>query len=355
MLGAAVLVLLAAAVRLAARGGSHGALQGTSTSASASVPASPSTSAPASSTVATRRLTSVRATDLGALLPAALVGTAAVTGNDGRIYLFGGSGPAGWNAAILAFDPSTGTMRTVGRLPQGMHDAGAAWDGTRALVCGGGRTVGSADVLAFVPAAGGTAAPVGRLPDPLSDLGGVTVDGHPYCLGGWTGQTYSDAVFDVGGLSGTGAPASVAARLPHAVRYAAAAALSGGVLVAGGRTASGALTDAIQWVPLGSGARGRSPAQVGRLPAPTAYAVAAAIDDQVVLAGGCDPSDTPVATIVALDAAGDAVRVGSLPQAVCYGSAASAAGAVYVFGGRTGSVDATASAHVWKLAAVVGP
>lgn len=287
-------------------------------------------------------------------MPAALVGLAAAAGSDGRIYLLGGSGPVGFSAQVYAFDPATDSVTVAGGLPQALHDAGAAWEGSRVLVCGGGQAVGTASIWALSPGPGEMARVAGRLPVPLSDLSGVTVRGRPYCLGGWTGQAYSDAVLDVGAPTGAADAAPVVAHLPHAVRYAAVAALPGGALVAGGRTASGNPTDAIQWVPLGGALGTAPPAQVGHLPSPTAYAMAATVGGTVILAGGCDASGAPTETITALDAQGSTTPVGALPTPLCYGAAAAAGGAVYLFGGRTGMDDATATAHVWKLTPVYG-
>lgn len=296
-------------------------------------------------------LTSVTVEDLGQLLPKALVGTAAATVG-GRILIFGGSGPAGFNATIYAFSPGTngaGARITAdGQLPLALHDAGAAPAGNDVLLCGGGQSVGSTAVYRASPV-GGTATLAGRLPQPLSDLEGVESAGRPYCLGGWTGTAYSDAVYDLGGWGGA-SPPPVTAHLALAVRYSAAVALPGGVLVAGGRTAQGATAD-VQWVPLGAGAR--TTAVVGRLARPLEYASGAALDGTALIIGGCDAAGVPTSAVLAVDKRGTVTPVGRLPTGLCYGSAAAVGGAVYLFGGET--AGALASDHVWRIVSAPAP
>lgn len=298
---------------------------------------------PARGPVAALRTVTVR--DLGPILPKALVGTAAAP-SGGRIYLLGGAGPAGFNATVYAFTPPSahGAARVaaVGRLPQALHDAGAAAVGNGVLLCGGGRSVGVRTIYHF--SGSGLATLAGRLPHPLSDLGGVVVSGRPYCLGGWTGSAYSDAVFSLAGLSGAAPVPPIVARLPHAVRYAAALAARGGVLVAGGRRAGRGPTADVQWVPL---APAGGAAVVGHLPQPLAYVTGAPLQGWGLVVGGCTAGGTPVAGIEAVDRAGAVRTVGALPAALCYASAASAGGAVYVFGGET--AGQLASNHVWEI------
>ena len=333
--GAVVLGLAVVAVVAASRH-RHQAPPGRATPAPAHA-AAPS-SAPPSSVAAPP---SVRVQDLGALLPRGLQGLAAAP-LGGRIYLLGGSGAGGYfSRAIYAFDPATKALRQVAQLPVALHDGGAAAAGGAVFFCGGGQSVGSTAVYRFVP--GGAVGPAGALPRPLSDVQGVTVAGQPYCLGGWTGSLYSDQVYRLGASA-----AAPAAQLPYAVRYGAAAALPGGVLVAGGQRYTGQPTAAVQWVPLPA-SPGASPAVVGQLPQPLAYAMAAAAPagPDALVVGGCTASGAPVATIEDVSAQGAVTPVGSLPQPLCYGAAATAGGAVYVFGGQ--GAGGAPSAEVWEI------
>ena len=83
---------------------------------------------------------------------------AAVAAADGAVIVAGGSTPAG-NAsdAILRFDPATGRVRKIGRLPHPLTHAGAAViDGMVFLVGGRGSTLSSqtAAILGVNPRTG---------------------------------------------------------------------------------------------------------------------------------------------------------------------------------------------------------
>lgn len=290
--------------------------------------------------------------DLGALLPQPLDGlSAAALG--GRVYLLGGAGPDGFSATIYAFTPpglpGGPSVTAVGRLPQALHDGAAIASGSAVYFCGGGRAVGSPAVYRFTPGgAGGSVTVAGALRLPLSDLAGAAAGGHAVCLGGWTGALYSDAVFDP---AAPGGPRLVG-HLPYAVRYAAAAPLAGGVLVAGGRTAAGGAPSRwLQWLPP-RGARGWDGAPaggrvVGTLPQPLAYAAGAPLDGEALIIGGCGAAGAGSDTVWAVAAPGVAPRaVGRLPAGWCYGAAATVGRTVFLFGGRVG---ASVTAHVWAI------
>jgi len=286
-------------------------------------------------TAAPGPLTAVVAQDLGPLLPHGLEGDAAAAFG-GVIYIVGGSGSAGFSDAVYAFSPATGKVTVAAHLPVALHDAGAVATSDGVLVCGGGQSAGSSAI--YHVGADGTVSRAGSMPRVLSDLAGASVGGRPYCLGGWTGSLFSDAVYDVSSLS-------LAAHLPHAVRYPAAIPLVGGVLVAGGERVGGVPTDDLQWVPVGPGAA--APSVVGHLSAPIAYAMGATLGSTGLVIGGCPATGPPSPAITAVTAQGGVLAVGALPQPLCYGAAAGLGDAAYVFGGRT--ADGAASAQVWKI------
>jgi hypothetical protein len=301
-----------------------------------SAPPAPASSSSASSASPSGPLR-VSVSDLGPLLPQALSGLSAAT-SGGQVYLFGGNGPGGFSDTVYDFNPGNDAVSVAGHLPVALHDGGAAAGAGRILFCGGGQSVGERSIYAFDPATGAVSSG-GTLPHPLSDAEGATVGGVPYCLGGWTGSLYSDAVY---ALQPT---LSVAARLPHAVRYSAAAALFGGVLVSGGLRSSGSPTADIQWVPLRSGAG--APAVVGTLPQPLAYAMGAPLGADALVAGGCNTSGTPTTGVFTVTTKGTVTPVGTLPEPLCDGAAADVAGTIYIFGGA--GTGGAASAHVWKV------
>lgn len=266
-------------------------------------------------------------TNLGPLLPTALEGVAAASLN-GKIYLFGGSGPAGYSDAIYAFTPAQGakpaTLARVATLPAAMHDAAAATGKSGIHVCGGGQAVGSSGIYLWN---GSTLQLAAHLPAPFSDMAGVTVNGRPYCLGGWTGTTYSTAIYAV-----SGAAPKVLTHLATAVRYGAAAAIPGGILVAGGELANGARTSSIQWIPMGTTAG--TPVPIAALPYLVDKAMAAAVGPTALVAGGCQAGGQARRAIWTVDATGGMQQVGEFPAGLCDGGAALLNGVMYVFGGR---------------------
>jgi YVTN family beta-propeller protein len=95
-----------------------------------------------------------------------------------------------------------------------------------------------------------------------------------------------------------GGAAHVVARLPQGVRYAAVAAVSGKLVVAGGSTPAGDASRAV----FVFDPRTRRVARAGSLPAPTTHAAAAALGTRVYVIGGRGASvGTPTDRVVAVD------------------------------------------------------
>ncbi len=111
---------------------------------------------------------------------------AAATAVGGQILIIGGSTPTSASDAIYRFDPSTGQVRQIGRLPQPITHASAATLGSFAYLIGGrGDTLGSqtATVWSIDPRTGAVAV-AGRLPEPLSDTASIPVNGSVIVAGG---------------------------------------------------------------------------------------------------------------------------------------------------------------------------
>ena len=108
-------------------------------------------------------------------LPSA-VRYAAVTSADGVVVVAGGSLPNGTASdRIWTFDPRSGRVRTIGRLPEATtHGAAAAIGGTAFVIGGRGATLGTptARILAIDPKTGRVHA-AGRLAVATSDLAAV--------------------------------------------------------------------------------------------------------------------------------------------------------------------------------------
>jgi Kelch motif len=124
---------------------------------------------------------------------------AAVSAVDGQILIIGGSTPDSASDAIYRFNPATGEVRQIGKLPQPITHASAATLGQFVYLVGGrGNDLGSqtASVWSIDPRTGAVAV-AGRLPEPLSDTAAVSIDGSIVVAGGLTPTT---TVADVGEL-----------------------------------------------------------------------------------------------------------------------------------------------------------
>ena len=124
---------------------------------------------------------------------------AAATAVGGRILIIGGSTPDGASRAIYRFDPASGQVREIGRLPQPITHASAAALGAFVYLVGGrGTDLGSqtATVWSIDPRTGAVAV-AGRLPEPLSDTASLSIGGGIVVAGG---LTPTSTVADVGEL-----------------------------------------------------------------------------------------------------------------------------------------------------------
>ena len=136
---------------------------------------------------------------------------AAVAAVAGRIVIAGGSTPAGTASdAVLSFDPATGSVTRIGRLPAPTTHAAAAALGTHVYVIGGrGATVDTptAAIEAVDPIARKIVA-AGMLSSARSDLAAVGVTGR---------------ILLAGGRGGSGTVATISELVPSAVKVKAAA------------------------------------------------------------------------------------------------------------------------------------
>ncbi len=125
---------------------------------------------------------------------------AAVAAAAGRIVIAGGSTPAGTASdAVLSFDPKTGRVTRIGRLPSPTTHAAAAALGNRVYVIGGrGATVGTptAAIEAVDPIAR-TVVAAGMLASARSDLAAVGLPGKILLAGGRGGTGTLSTISEV--------------------------------------------------------------------------------------------------------------------------------------------------------------
>src|SRR5581483_4415909 len=194
---------------------------------------------------------------------------------------------------VYALDPATGTLHSLGGLPQPVHDAAGAMIGGRLYVFGGGASTSSDAVQAFDPVTRRISI-AARLPRPLSDLVAARLNGVTYLVGGFDGHAPRPEIL----ATRDGRRFTLAGRLPVGLRYPTVAAADGKLLVAGGEAATG-LSDAVYVFDPAAGTVSR----IGRLPAPLAHAAGVARGNVVYVVGGAGPAGAAAGTISAVNLA----------------------------------------------------
>jgi DNA-binding beta-propeller fold protein YncE len=233
------------------------------------------------------------------VLPAPLQDAAAApTGSDGALLLGG----------LTAADTSTNTIliaraggaRHHGVLPAALHDSAAVRLGGSTYLFGGGNGSRQLDTIVRVDGAG-AAANVARLPNPSSDQAAAEIAGTAYVVGGYTGRRWLDTIV----AWRPGSPARVVAHLPVPMRYEAVTAVGNRIVIAGGSLPNGSASDAVlEYVP-----PNRRIVRIGRLPAPTTHAAAAALGDVAYVVGGRGAASGSVTTrVVAVELRSGRIR-----------------------------------------------
>jgi N-acetylneuraminic acid mutarotase len=239
------------------------------------------------------------------------------------LFVSGGLSSAGVSTASVFRITASGSATRSAPLPSPVHDAAAASVGGRLLVLGGGESEGSNRIVELLP---GPPHLVGSLPQALSDLDAATIGDTAYIVGGWNGSVTNRDVYAV---TSAGAVRSVGS-LALGVRYPAAAALTGRVVVAGGETSAGTpTTTAVTFDP----ASGRA-TQLPPLPVAADHAAGAVLNGRFYLIGGLH--EGVFSDQILSWAPGEARwrRAGHLPAAVADLAASPFAGGIVVVGGR---------------------
>ena len=191
------------------------------------------------------------------------------------IFALGGLSQASQSTDTVFRIDARGRASTAATLPAPVHDAAAAGLSGRLLLFGGGQLEGSHSMVAVLPA---PSRELGALPQPLSDLAAVAIGGVAYVVGGWNGTEPNRAIYAVQ-PSGS---VSVAAHLPSGVRYPAAGALDGHLILAGGETGAGSPTSRAWSYDPATHSLTRLP----DLPAPTDHTAGTALNGRFYVLGG---------------------------------------------------------------------
>jgi DNA-binding beta-propeller fold protein YncE len=265
----------------------------------------------------------------------------------GRIVLLGGLTAADTSTDAILLG-GAGGLRPIGRLPVAVHDAAAARLGRYVYVFGGGDGAGQLDAIVRVDPRSGTAARVGSLPAPSSDQTSAVVGRTAYVIGGFTGQRWLDTIV----AWRPGSAARVVGHLPSPVRYAAAAAVDGKVVVAGGSLSSGSASDAVVVFDPAT----RRVHRLGRLPAPTTHAAAVALGGVGFVIGGRGAgTETQTARITAVDLDRGRIRpAGRLREPASDLTAVATGGHIVLLGGRDARGTRAAIAELEPVASAAG-
>ena len=265
-----------------------------------------------------------------AALPEARSGIAAAT-FDGSIVVSGGLSPAGQSTSTVFQLGAQGASRSAAMLPGPVHDAAAAELAGRLLLFGGGQFEGSDRIVSVMP---GPPRVIGRLPQALSDLDAVTIGRLAYVVGGWNGSTANAQIYAV---TSTG-HVTRAGRLPLGVRYPAAAALGGRMIVAGGEQSTGAPTrQAWSFDPATE-----TVVRLPDLPVATDHAAAATVGGRLYVLGGLRGGAFTDAIVSWAPGERRWHAAGRLPSALADLGAVTFDGAIAAIGGRDSGGKLTA-------------
>jgi hypothetical protein len=260
-------------------------------------------------------------------LPAPVQRAVAVWSN-GTIYVAGGLDASGRSVnGVFALDPETGTLTSLGSVPDPVHDAAAAFLGGRLLVFGGGSSASTDVVQAFDPSTRkGTVA--GHLPRPLSDLAAATVGGTVYLVGGYDGASPQASIFS----TTDGAHFTQAGTLPTGLRYAAVAASGTALVIAGGVSATGPVSTVYRF----DSTTGKV-SLLAHLPSAVGHAGAVALGGQVYVIGGLDSGGHALASVFEVDpTAGTVTALPDLSHPVSDAAVAGGPTGAWLLGGWDG-------------------
>ncbi|MFL5828826.1 MAG: Kelch repeat-containing protein [Solirubrobacteraceae bacterium] len=258
-------------------------------------------------------------------LPSARSGGAATAIGHSVVFAGGLSDAGVSTATVFRYSPGGGALAST-PLPSPIHDAAAAGLGDRVLVFGGGVSEGSDHIMQLLP---GQPRLIGTLPQALSDLVAAQIGDTDYVAGGWNGAATNRDIYAVG----RDARARPVARLPTGVRYPAAGALAGKLVIAGGELTSGSPTARVWSFDPATGRVAALP----NLPAPIDHATGAVLAGRFYVIGGLRKGNVSPAVYSIAPGESRWHRAGELPAPVADASAVTLGGSIVVLGGRNAS------------------
>ena len=244
----------------------------------------------------------------------------------GRFVLLGGLDASDTSTAGIEVADLRGVTHTAA-LPIAQHDAQAATLGGTVYVFGGGSYSELDHIVSFDPA-NGTIAAAGTLPSAQSDVAVTQLGGRAYVVGGFDGTSWKNTIL----AWRPGSPVKVAAQLPVGLRYAAVAAAAGRLIIIGGSTPVRASDAIFSFDPATGRVR-----RIGTLPQPITHGGAATLGSTVYLVGGRgDALNAQTARVWAIDPLTGAVRLaGRLPRPLSDAGVLAVGRGIVVAGGLT--------------------
>jgi hypothetical protein len=172
-----------------------------------------------------------------------------VTQLGGIAYVVGGFDGSDWLDTILAWRPRT-RARTVAHLPVGLRYAAVSAVEDSIVIVGGTTPTGTSDAIYRFDPASGRVQRIGRLPQPITHAGAAALGSSVFVVGGRgeSAEARSDRVWSVDPASGV---VHRAGTLPAPLSDAGVLSVGAGIVVAGGRSASGTRAAVGELVPAG--------------------------------------------------------------------------------------------------------
>ena len=166
----------------------------------------------------------------------------------GAEYVVGGYTGTSWLTTIVRWRPGQ-QARVVGHLPVALRYAAVAAVAGRIVIAGGSTPAGTASdaVLSFDPATGRVAR-IGRLPEPTTHAAAATLGSHVYVIGG-RGATVDTPTAAIEAVDPIARKVVAAGMLDAARSDLAAVGLPGKILLAGGRGPSGTVATISELLP----------------------------------------------------------------------------------------------------------
>ena len=169
----------------------------------------------------------------------------------GTAYIVGGYTGSRWLDTIVAWKPG-GRAHVVAHLPSAVRYAAVTAVGGRLIIAGGSLPSGSATdaVYEYVPAAGRVFR-IGRLPAPTTHAAAATLGSIAYVVGG-RGAVVGTPTDRIVGIDIAKRKVAVAGALRQPLSDLMAVGTARGILVAGGKSATGTVASIVELQPRGA-------------------------------------------------------------------------------------------------------